>query len=270
MTVPHQSPTPRRSSSFTPHRHADVTVVAVEGDLDLVSAPGLKETITGLLGEGERRLVLDFSGVPFMDSTALSVLVAVQRRLGPDERMVIAAANPEVLRVFDLSGLTASFRIFPALDAGVQYARNAGTGEPSPVPPLTADAALMVGIASTAMPFAQSPEDEVERWLRVLRRHGEAGAVLTSLGVSEAAIRRVEPHAGHERRQPGETDRLTAVTEDASRIALQRGAAKVSTTDVLLAAMHVYGATFDRVLAAHGGDIDELAARVAVAHPAAA
>jgi hypothetical protein len=62
---------------------------------------------------------------------------------------------------------------------------------------------------------------------------------------------------------------ITVVTEQAGRLAAQRKAAKVATTDMLLAVMRVYGETFDRVLGAHGADVDELTARLAGAHPAA-
>ena len=53
---------------------------------------------------------------------------------------------------------------------------------------LAPDAAIVLGIASTAMPFARTPEAEAERWLRVLRLHGEAGAALQALGVSEGTL----------------------------------------------------------------------------------
>ena len=53
---------------------------------------------------------------------------------------------------------------------------------------LAPDAAMALGIASTAMPFARTPEDEAERWLRVLRTHGEAGIALHALGVSEGPL----------------------------------------------------------------------------------
>ena len=203
-----------------------------------------------------------------MDSTALSVLIGVHRRLGPDERMAIAGARAEVLRVFELSGLVAAFEIFPSVDAAAAHVTSGAPSAGASAPPLTADAALMVGIAPTAMPFAQSDEDEVERWLRLLRRYGEAGAVLASIGVSEAAVRgpvgegiRVDAPGG---------DPVANVTEHAARIATQRRAAKIATTDILLAVMHVYGDTFGRVLAAHGVGIEELAERVAAADPAAA
>ena len=41
--------------------------------------------------------------------------------------------------------------------------------------PLSQDAALVVALAGTAMPFAHSAEDEAERWLRALRLHGQVG-----------------------------------------------------------------------------------------------
>ncbi|HVR05071.1 MAG TPA: hypothetical protein VMS02_03445, partial [Solirubrobacteraceae bacterium] len=58
----------------------------------------------------------------------------------------------------------------------------------SAVTALAPDAAMALGIAATAMPFARTPEDEAERWLRVLRLHGQAGIVLQALGVSEGAL----------------------------------------------------------------------------------
>src|ERR1700755_3672371 len=66
----------------------------------------------------------------------------------------------------------------------------------SAAPALAPDAAMVLGIAATAIPFARTPEDEAERWLRVLRLHGEVGSVLQSLGVSEDSIT-LHPHNAH-------------------------------------------------------------------------
>ena len=54
--------------------------------------------------------------------------------------------------------------------------------------PLSQDAALVTALAGTAMPFAHSTEDQVERWLRALRLHGRVGAAMQALGVGEAAL----------------------------------------------------------------------------------
>jgi hypothetical protein len=139
-------------------------------------------------------------------------------------------------------------------------------------PGLAPDAAIVLGLASTAMPFARSPDAEAERWLRILRLHGKAGAVLSAIGVSEAPLD--APSAAGAGGPSGaaqgeERDAVARVTEHASRIARQRGSDAVGTTDVLFAVMQVYGADFDRVLQAHGADRDEVARRLGVEPPEA-
>jgi hypothetical protein len=143
-------------------------------------------------------------------------------------------------------------------------------------PVLAPDAAIVLGIASTAMPFARTPHDEVERWLRVLRLHGQVGIALQALGVSEAALPGGDPSHEHDA-PPAETttpagvdsvagaartDVVALVTEHAVRIADVRRARALSTRDILMAVMHVYGDDFDRVLQVHGTDRDEVLARL--------
>jgi hypothetical protein len=122
---------------------------------------------------------------------------------------------------------------------------------------LTGDAAIALGLAATAMPFARSEADQAERWLRVLRAHGEAGAVLKGLGMSPEAGAPPpaeepagDPSSFRAASAPG--DAVTAVAELAGRIARERHARAVGTIDVLVAAMRVYGPAFDRALEAHG------------------
>src|SRR5271166_3680271 len=50
------------------------------------------------------------------------------------------------------------------------------------------DAAMVLGMAATAMPFARSVDAEAERWLRILRLYGDSGTALQGLGVSEAPL----------------------------------------------------------------------------------
>jgi hypothetical protein len=206
-----------------------------------------------------------------MDSTALGVMVGVQRRLGGEERMAVAAPTPPVLRVLELSGLAAGFPVFATREAAVGYVTEGDLrATERATPPLTADAALMLGIASTAMPFAQSAEDQAERWLRALRNHGESGAILASLGLSEAVLGPADEDHGDEGFAPGDPDAVATVTSAASQIASDRGAARLGTTEVLQAVIDVYGATFYRVLSAHGVDPAELKARMATTEPAQA
>jgi len=137
------------------------------------------------------------------------------------------------------------------------------------MPALAPDAAMVLGIASTAMPFARTPEAEAERWLRVLRLHGEVGAALQALGVSE--VRLPEPTAPDETGAAARSgapsqphDAVAEVSEHTIRIAGERGADGVATTDVLMAVMYVYGDDFDQVLRAHGTDREEVLTRLGV------
>jgi hypothetical protein len=128
-----------------------------------------------------------------------------------------------------------------------------------------ADAAMALGMAATAMPFARSREEQAERWLRILRLHGEAGSALQALGVSEGPLesaRHVED-AGHAARASEiAPDVIAQVTADAVALASERGAHALDTTDVLVAVMRVYGSDFDRVLHVHGTDHDEVLERL--------
>lgn len=135
----------------------------------------------------------------------------------------------------------------------------------SGAPALAPDAAIVLGLASTAMPFARTPEEAVERWLRVLRSNGRAGLVLQSLGVSEGAVEVSGGSGGSVEVDRGgaPSDAVAQVAERAAEIAHERSADGIATTDLLRAVMCVYGPDFDRVLRAHGTDRDDLLARLA-------
>ncbi len=91
-------------------------VVCVEGELDLASAPRLKWMLLDALGEGRSRLILDLSLATFMDSTALGVLVGVNRGLDASGALAIVCSCPALLKIFELSGMDAAFAISPTLE----------------------------------------------------------------------------------------------------------------------------------------------------------
>jgi len=134
-----------------------------------------------------------------------------------------------------------------------------------PTPDL--DAALVLGMASTAIPFASSREEEAERWLRIIRLHGEAGAVLQSLGVSEGPLEGAGPREAHGSPPQDGEDVVDRVGDVASATAGRRQAQCFTTVDVLDAVIDVYGNDFNEVLRAHGTDRQEVLERL---HPLAA
>src|SRR3954451_2966575 len=87
------------------------------------------------------------------------------------------------------------------------------------------DAGIVVGLAGTALAFAQSREDEAERWLRVLRMHGRVGEVLQALGVPEAPLMTSAPPPPPPPAPPPRSgDPVDAICRRAVRLADARGA----------------------------------------------
>jgi anti-sigma B factor antagonist len=235
-------------------------VVAVQGDLDLASAPELKWTLVELLNKGYRQYVIDLSELTHMDSMGLGVLVGFRKRVEGDARLALAGLPPTQRKLLDMTGLDACFDTFATLEDALT------THAGSPLPFCT-DAAMALGLASTAMPFAASRPAEALRWLRILRLHGEAARVLCALGVGETPLAEANGHGLSDESAAQDEralrDPVGAVSELAVRLARKRSAATVGTGDILLAAMRFYGPDFDRVLAAHGTDRDEVISRLA-------
>jgi hypothetical protein len=121
---------------------------------------------------------------------------------------------------------------------------------------LSEDAVTVVALAGTALAYANSVDDEVERWLRALGQYGEAGMALSALGIDENRPAGEAP--GPASALPEDGDRVGAVLTAAEEFAHQRGVPVVGTVDLLLATMRVYGQSFDRALAARETDRAEL------------
>jgi anti-sigma B factor antagonist len=242
------------------HRIVDerICVVSVEGDLDLASAPQLKRTLVELVDKGYAQYVIDLSQLTYMDSMGLGVLVGFRKRVKGSAQLALACLPDSQRKLLEMTGLDACFDSFGSLEEAISTT----SGDTLP---LCTDAAMALGLASTAMPFAASRRAEALRWLRILRLHGEAARVLCALGVGEAPMGdagrsdAVEPTPEDER----DRDPVGTVSELAVRLARKRAATSVGTGDILLAAMRFYGSDFDRVLAAHGTDRDEVIARLA-------
>lgn len=243
------------------HRVIDerICVVTVEGDLDLASSPELKWTLVELLEKGYDQYVIDLSGLTHMDSMGLGVLVGFRKRVEGSAQLALAGLPAAQRKLLEMTGLDACFDTFASLDEALSTNADGSV-------PFCTDAAMALGLASTAMPFAVSRRAEALRWLRILRLHGEAARVLCALGVGETPLDDADRPEGPDASSDGtrsDRDPVRAVSELSVRLARKRRATTVGTGDVLLAAMRFYGPDFDRVLAAHGTDRDEVISRLA-------
>jgi hypothetical protein len=136
--------------------------------------------------------------------------------------------------------------------------------------PLSQDAALVVALAGTALPFAHSAEDEAERWLRAMRLHGQVGKVLQALGVGEAPLTTESegPVGDSHDNAPIGPQVLDEVARRAGSVAAERDSETAGTTDLLFAVLDVYDQLFDRALYVRGTSRDELLEHLGDPHPA--
>lgn len=96
------------------------TVVHVAGELDLHSAPHLRETFLQLTTDGQLRLIVDLDAVEFIDSTALSILVIAHKRLrAHDGTLSVVCTADRVLKVLRLTGLSSLLNVQHSIAAAI-------------------------------------------------------------------------------------------------------------------------------------------------------
>jgi anti-sigma B factor antagonist len=95
-------------------------VLTVTGEIDVATAPRLREHVVALVGEGESRIVVDLQGVDFIDSTGLGALVGALKRVRTHGgELAIVCTQPRLLKVFEITGLVRVFEIHDTVDAAV-------------------------------------------------------------------------------------------------------------------------------------------------------
>jgi anti-sigma B factor antagonist len=97
-----------------------VTVVSIAGSLDAMTAPQLSDLLTQRISAGRSNLVADLAALDYTSSAGLRALLNAAkeaRQRGGDMRL--AAVQPNVHKVFELSGFTSILRFFPDVPAAV-------------------------------------------------------------------------------------------------------------------------------------------------------
>jgi anti-sigma B factor antagonist len=100
--------------------HGDVVVVQVAGEIDVYTAASLREKLADLIDADHTDVVVDLTGVTFMDSTGLGVLVGALKKVrGFGGRLQLVIDQEKVIKVFRITALTQVFTIHETLDAAL-------------------------------------------------------------------------------------------------------------------------------------------------------
>ena len=98
--------------SSTHYKHCDL--LKVQGRVDSSTAPQLEQELKKIMDDGHFKIVIDMSGVEFMSSAGLRVLINVQKTCKRYNRgeLLLAALQENVYSALDLAGFTTLFQVF--------------------------------------------------------------------------------------------------------------------------------------------------------------
>ncbi len=94
-----------------------VAVLALRGEIDVYTAPRMRQAIVDLVDAGSLNIVVDMDKVDFLDSTGLGVLVEGLKRVKTrNGTLSLVVTQDKILKIFDITGLNKAFPIHASLD----------------------------------------------------------------------------------------------------------------------------------------------------------
>jgi anti-sigma B factor antagonist len=102
------------------HAQDGIEVIDVQGEIDMYTAPRLRELLIDLVSKGSYQLVVNFDKVGFLDSTGLGVLVEGLKRVrARDGSLDLVCAQQRILKILKITGLTEVFGIYATVDQAI-------------------------------------------------------------------------------------------------------------------------------------------------------
>ena len=102
------------------HAKDGIEVIDVQGEIDMYTAPRLRELLIDLVTKGSYQLVVNLDKVGFLDSTGLGVLVGGLKRVrAHDGSLDLVCTQQRILKVFRITGLTEVFGIYETVDQAI-------------------------------------------------------------------------------------------------------------------------------------------------------
>jgi anti-sigma B factor antagonist len=111
----------------------DCAILRLAGEVDVYTAPELRQQLIKLVDSGALHVVADLGGVDFLDSSGLGVLVGGLKRLRTRQgSLEIVTSGGQILELFELTGLSRAFTVHPSVLAAItadQYWQAALAGD---------------------------------------------------------------------------------------------------------------------------------------------
>ena len=101
-------------------QNGEVTVVGLNGRVDSSTAKSFEERLTALFRSGHNRVMVDFKHLVYISSAGCRVLLVASRLAEKsDGQLALCNLTADVMRVFELGGLTDFFAIYPSREEGL-------------------------------------------------------------------------------------------------------------------------------------------------------
>jgi len=106
------------------HARDGIEVIDVQGEIDIYTAPRLRELLIDLVSQGSYQLVVSLDEVGFLDSAGLGVLVGGLRRVrARDGSLDLVCTQQPILKILKITGLTEVFGIYETADQAIAAAK---------------------------------------------------------------------------------------------------------------------------------------------------
>jgi anti-sigma B factor antagonist len=107
------------------HNKDGIEIVDVEGEIDVYTAPRLRELLIDLVNNSHYQLVVNMEKVEFLDSTGLGVLVGGLKRVrAHDGSLDLVCTQERILKIFRITGLTKVFGIHDTVDEAIAHRKS--------------------------------------------------------------------------------------------------------------------------------------------------
>jgi anti-sigma B factor antagonist len=99
---------------------SDCALIRVGGEIDVYTAPQLREAVLDLIGRGVSHVIADLRAVDFLDSTGLGAIVGGHKRLRTNDGSLVLASSPDrIVRLFRITGLDRAFSLYPSVPQAI-------------------------------------------------------------------------------------------------------------------------------------------------------
>jgi anti-sigma B factor antagonist len=109
--------------STSVERREGITVLLVDGVVDLATSPPLEELVTELIDENPNALVIDLTAVSFLASVGLRILAETHERVGGAGKFAVVATGPVTARPIQLTKLDEFLALYSSIDDAVAALR---------------------------------------------------------------------------------------------------------------------------------------------------